>query len=208
MVHIKNIIFDLGGVLYDINYQNTIDAFADLGILDPKQVYSQKGQTEVFDLYETGQISEEEFIQSLKKEFPHKVSEEEIVAAWNAMLLGLPDHRLDFLIDLEEEYKVFLLSNTNTIHIRQMNEEMEKSDNDDLKSYFDAAYYSFELGMRKPHPETFLEVIRREGLNPEETLFIDDSAQHIKGAKKAGLHTYHHLEGDITEVLQDVIDSL
>ncbi len=208
MAEIKNIIFDLGGVIYDINYQNTIDAFADLGIIDPLQIYSQKGQSKIFDDFEVGALSESEFLTAIKREFPKKVQEEDIIAAWNAMLCGLPDHRIDFLLEIGEEYNIFLLSNTNAIHMQQINDEMRKSDNGDLKSYFHGAYYSFELGMRKPHVETFQEVLKLENLDPEETLFIDDSAQHIKGAKQAGIHVYHHIEEDIVEVIDEVINSL
>ncbi len=205
---IKNIIFDLGGVIYDINYQNTISAFQDLGVSDPKSFYSQAEQVDLFDKYETGHLDTEGFIAALKRELPKGVTDDEIILAWNAMLSGIPEHRLTFLEEVIEEYNIFLLSNTNPLHIQQLNDEMNKFGYGEFPSYFHTAYYSFELGMRKPHVEIFQEVLEREGLDPEETLFIDDSAQHIKGAKKAGLHTYHHVEGDITEVLDEVIQSL
>lgn len=206
MSTIKNVIFDLGGVLYDINYKNTIEAFKDLGILDPEQLYSQKNQTQLFDQFETGKLDETAFIKQLKKEFPGKVSEEEILRAWNAMLMGMPEHRIDFLLDVAEDYNVYLLSNTNSIHMRQIEDELNKSDLDDLKSYFDEAFFSFEIGRRKPDVSTFNWVINELGVDPAETIFIDDSPQHINGAKKAGIHVYHHTDGDIVEVFDEVIE--
>jgi HAD superfamily hydrolase (TIGR01509 family) len=206
MSTIKNVIFDLGGVLYDINYKNTIEAFRDLGILDPEQLYSQKNQTQLFDEFETGKMDEKTFLQQLKKEFPGKVSEEELLKAWNAMLMGMPEHRIDFLLEIAEDYNVYLLSNTNSIHMRQIEDELIKSDLDDLKSYFDEAFLSFEIGKRKPDVSTFEWVINELGIDPEETIFIDDSAQHVNGAKQAGLHVYHHTDGDIVEVFDEVIE--
>lgn len=205
---IKNIIFDLGGVIYDVNYQSTIDAFEDLGIIDASQMYSQKQQLNIFDDFETGKLNSESFINELKKEFPKKVKTVELIAAWNAMLKGLPEHRIDFLIDVAEEYNIYLLSNTNEIHMQQINDEMYKYDFDELPSYFDGAYFSHQMGMRKPNVEIFEKILELEDLDPEETLFIDDSAQHIKGAKKAGLHVYHHIEGDIAEIFEEVIDAI
>jgi len=206
MSTIKNVIFDLGGVLYDINYKNTIEAFRDLGILDPEQLYSQKNQTKLFDEFETGKMDEKTFLQLLKKEFPGKVSEEELLKAWNAMLMGMPEHRIDFLLEIAEDYNVYLLSNTNSIHMRQIEDELSKSDLDDLKSYFDQAFLSFEIGRRKPDASTFQWVIDELGIDPEETIFIDDSAQHVNGAKQAGLNVYHHTDGDIVEVFDEVIE--
>lgn len=206
MSTIKNVIFDLGGVLYDINYKNTIEAFRDLGILDPEQLYSQKNQTQLFDEFETGKMDDKTFLQQLRKEFPGKVSEEELLKAWNAMLMGMPEHRIDFLLEIAEDYNVYLLSNTNSIHMRQIEDELIKSDLDDLKSYFDEAFLSFEIGKRKPDVSTFEWVINELGIDPEETIFIDDSAQHVNGAKQAGLHVYHHTDGDIVEVFDEVIE--
>lgn len=203
---IKNIIFDLGGVIYDVNYQNTIDAFTDLGALNAKQLYSKAEQVELFDLYEIGAITTDEFIKELKKELPKGVTTEEVILAWNAILQGIPESRLDFLEEVAEEYNIFLLSNTNELHLSQINDEMDKFDYGDLREYFITAYFSCEIGMRKPAVEIFKHVIEKEGLDPEETLFIDDSAQHVKGAKKAGLHAFHHIENDISDIFEEVIE--
>ena len=203
---IKNIIFDLGGVIYDINYQNTIDAFTDLGALDAKSLYSQAEQSKLFDQYEIGAITTDQFIEGLKRELPKGVTTEEIKLAWNIMLTGIPEHRLDFLEEVAERYNIYLLSNTNELHLTQINEEMDKFDYGDLRSYFDGVYYSFEIGLRKPNLDIFETIIEREGLDPEETLFIDDSAQHVKGAKKAGLHAFHHIENDIADIFEEVIE--
>lgn len=203
---IKNIIFDLGGVIYDVNYQHTIDAFTDLGALNAKSLYSQAEQTKLFDQYETGVLSTDDFIKGLKRELPSGVTDEEIKLAWNAMLKGLPEHRLDFLEEIAEDYNIYLLSNINEMHLNQVNEEMDKFDYGDLRSYFDGVYYSFEIGLRKPTSEIFEKVLNDEGLDPEETLFIDDSAQHVKGAKKVGLNAFHHIENDIADIFEEVIE--
>lgn len=203
---IKNIIFDLGGVIYDINYQNTIDAFTDLGALNAKSLYSQAEQSKLFDQYEIGAITTDQFIKGLKRELPKGVTPEEIKLAWNIMLTGIPEHRLDFLEEVAERYNIYLLSNTNELHLNQINEEMDKFDYGDLRSYFDGVYYSFEIGLRKPNLDIFETIIEREELDPEETLFIDDSAQHVKGAKKAGLHAFHHIENDIADIFEEVIE--
>jgi FMN phosphatase YigB (HAD superfamily) len=200
------ILFDLGGVIYDIDYQKTIDAFIALGA-DPKHVmYSQAMQSNLFDAYEIGQISSSDFLIALQKEMPVNTSLDSIKNAWNALLIGQPAHRLTFLAQLKAKLPIFLLSNTNEIHIAQISNELQMHFGEaNYKSYFDEVFLSYELGMRKPHVETFQEVIRRTGVNPAKTLFIDDSAQHIEGAQQAGLLTHHHTSGEVIDVLTEIL---
>lgn len=187
----KNIIFDLGGVILNINYQLTIDAFKDLGISNFEELYTQAKQEHLFDHYEAGKINSEEFISRLSLHLDTEKPVKEIIDAWNAMLLDLPMERLIFINDLRERYNVALLSNTNPIHIERFHGIIKENNNiNSLDPYFDHVHFSSDLGMRKPDPEIFTYVCKLHNYEPRETLFIDDSIQHVEGAKKAGLHAY------------------
>jgi putative hydrolase of the HAD superfamily len=189
---IKNIIFDLGGVLLNLNYQLTIDAFTELGNQDFQSLYTQANQTDLFNQLEKGEISGEEFISGIKNYLPESTTDEVIINAWNAMLLDLPKERLDFLMELKSKYNTVLLSNTNTIHLeffhKQLNEVYGESS---LSNYFKELYFSCAMGMRKPDAEIFETLCKKEGFDPKETLFIDDSMQHIEGAKSIGIQAHH-----------------
>jgi glucose-1-phosphatase len=199
--NVEAVIFDLGGVIYDIDYKRTIDAFIQLGT-DPKKImYSQAAQSGLFDAYETGKITSDNFLSSIQQELPQGMSTAQIKEAWNAILIGQPPHRLEFLNQLSNQLPIYLLSNTNALHIEQIHQELH--DQYGLSGYhelFEDTFLSYELGLRKPHVETFQTVIQRTGIDPTKTLFIDDSPQHLIGAQQAGLQTYHHTEGDIVDV--------
>lgn len=191
-MQIKNVIFDLGGVLLNIDYHLTIQAFVDIGMSNFQELFTQAQQSELFDKIEVGEISSDEFLAEIKALMPSYVSEVEIRTAWNAMLLDLPSERLDFLLAVKEKYNTALLSNTNSIHLENFYKELKKVHNlKSLDDYFHKVYFSCDLGMRKPNPETFLRVCELEGFNPSETLFIDDTMQHVEGAKQAGLQALH-----------------
>ncbi len=184
----QNIIFDLGGVLLNINYQNTIEAFKTLGVKDFDEVYSQVRQTNLFDLLETGSIKEREFYDGIRKLSGINISDQDISDAWNAMLLSFPAERFDFLRKVGAKYNTYLLSNTNSIHFAAFNRIIDQENNvSNLSEYFDKTFYSHLLGRRKPHPETFLHVLDIVDARPEDTLFIDDSIQHVKGAELTGI---------------------
>ena len=192
---VKNILFDLGGVLFHIDYQRTIDAFKKLGITDFEKHFTQHQQNDLFDAFETGKISSSVFVNALQKSLPN-CSQQEIINAWNAMLIGLPQEYLKLLEDLGKNYRLFLLSNANQIHIQFVNEYLQKNLNiTSINEFFEKAYFSQEIGMRKPHRSTFEWVLKDANILAEETLFIEDTAQHIKGAKQAGLKT-HHLDSN------------
>lgn len=191
-MQIKNVIFDLGGVLLNIDYHLTIQAFVDIGMSNFQELFTQAQQSELFDKIEVGEISSDEFLAEIKALMPSYVSEVEIRTAWNAMLLDLPSERLDFLLAVKEKYNTALLSNTNSIHLENFYKELKKVHNlKSLDDYFHKVYFSCDLGMRKPNPEIFLRVCELEGFNPSETLFIDDTMQHVEGAKQAGLQALH-----------------
>lgn len=191
-MQIKNVIFDLGGVLLNIDYHLTIQAFVDIGMSNFQELFTQAQQSELFDKIEVGEISSDEFLAEIKALMPSHVSEVAIRTAWNAMLLDLPSERLDFLLAVKEKYNTALLSNTNSIHLENFYKELKKVHNlKSLDDYFHKVYFSCDLGMRKPNPEIFLRVCELEGFNPSETLFIDDTIQHVEGAKQAGLQALH-----------------
>jgi|SRR5690554_762388 len=189
---IKNIILDLGGVLLNIDYHLTISSFKSLGIENFEELYSQANQSNLFNDFETGHIERDEFIERIAKGLPNSVSQKALVDAWNAMLLDFPEERLAFLLQLKEKYNTVLLSNTNTIHLEFFHKQLKAVHKiDSLDNHFNTTYFSCDMKMRKPNPEIFLKVCKEEDFNPKETLFIDDSIQHVEGAKIAGLHAYY-----------------
>ena len=182
------IIFDLGGVLLNIDYKASKTAFEALGVKDFDLHFSQLTQSELFDRFETGKISAEEFREKIKIESQIQCSDSQIDAAWNAMLLDFPLHRIELLEKLSGLVPLYLYSNSNEIHIRVFIKQLSGLGLlHRFENSFRNRYYSYELGMRKPHPESFLHIVRENKLDPSKTLFIDDSIQHIEGAKAAGL---------------------
>ncbi len=187
-----NIIFDLGGVVLNLDYSRTISAFQQLGISEFESSYSQLVQTGLFDDYERGEMTSNDFREGIRKAFRVDVSDAQIDDAWNAMLLNLPKERLELLRKLSETKRIVLLSNTNEIHIRKFNQTLKLEHGlNNLSGHFQKLYYSYEVGMRKPEERIFQHVLDEQGFNPAETLFIDDSPQHIEGARKVGLNVYH-----------------
>jgi putative hydrolase of the HAD superfamily len=188
---VKNIIFDLGGVILNIDYGLTADAFMEIGVVNFDEIYSQATQGHTFDKLETGKITAEEFRDYIK-EFVPSLKSIDIDEAWNAMLLDLPLQRINLLKELKKEYRLFLLSNTNEIHMKGFRKIIESSYGESIFDYiFEHQYYSSEIGMRKPNADCFQYVLENNGLEPSQTLFIDDSIQHIEGARKLKLRTYH-----------------
>lgn len=187
---IKNIIFDLGGVLLNLDYQLTVSAFKKLGI--EEKFYSQSQQQKLFDEYEKGLISSDDFRKGLIKLIGREIEFTHLDTAWNAMLLEMPGERIKLLEKLKSRYRLFLLSNTNDIHITAYTAYMKKAFGyENLSHIFEKEYYSYKVGMRKPDKEIFELVLNENNLNPAETLFIDDSPQHIEGASLAGINSCH-----------------
>lgn len=192
MQNTKAIIFDLGGVLLNIDYKLTARAFMDLGLSDFDAIYSQLAQTELFDRFETGHISSFHFINRILDQLPQGNNGNTVVHAWNAMILEFPKERLDWLTEVGKKYRIFLLSNTNLLHMDTVRRALEKTvGHQRLEDYFEKVYLSCEMGMRKPDPAIFTRLCEEQGLDPATTLFIDDSPQHVEGAKKAGLIAIH-----------------
>ena len=188
---IKNIIFDLGGVMIDIHYQATIEAFKKVGFNDFENIYSLIRHTHLFDLLETGKIPAQAFRNELRK-FQAQLTDEQINFAWNTMIGDMPDENLPLLISVKKNYRTYMLSNTNVIHIDYFIHYMEiKFGYNALTDMFDKVYFSHEIGQRKPDREAYEAVLNDAGLIAGKTLFIDDLQANIEGAQKAGLLAYH-----------------
>ena len=208
MKNIKVIIFDFGGVILNINYQNTIDSFRKLGVIKPENFYSKEMQFQVFNLLETGKITEKQFLSELKL-MTENAGIKEIKKAWLSMLLDLPKSRLETLKILKNKYRLFLLSNTNSIHINYIKNSLGDVKWKSFCNLFEEIYLSHEIGIRKPNVEAFQFILKKQNLSSNEVLFIDDSLQHIQGAKRLGIHSHHLRDGeDITTLFLDKAQSI
>ena len=194
------IIFDLGGVIINLDYQLTIEAFKKLGIDNFEEMYTQAKQNNLFDDFETGKISSQHFINSLLPFLPSGTSANKVVHAWNAMILDFPKKRLELLDQLNSKYRVFLLSNTNDIHLQAVNRSLANTTDRKLDTYFEKVYLSHEVKLRKPHKEIFELVCTEQNLNPETTIFIDDTIGHVNGANSIGLKGIHLVDKTIEEM--------
>lgn len=191
MQNIKNIIFDYGNVIFNIDFKLAQQGWNQLGISNAAEFFGHKQQDEIFDKFDRGEVSAGEFRDYIRqKSGNHGLTDSQINGAWNSMLLGIEPGNHELLLDLKTKYHTFLLSNINAIHYDHIMEYL-KSDfgfdgNDHL---FEKAYYSHLTGKRKPEARIFQMVLDENNLNPAETLFIDDSPQHLEGAQKLGIQT-------------------
>jgi HAD superfamily hydrolase (TIGR01509 family) len=191
MQKIKNIIFDYGNVIFEIDFQRTQDALLQLGITNSTEFFAHKSHHDLFNDFETAAITPAEFRAGIREAANNNdLTDEEIDAAWNSLLIGVPPGIHEVLLTVKQRYRTFLLSNNNETHynyiVEYLKREFNMADNSEL---FERAYYSQQMFLRKPNVEIFEQVIRENNLDPTETLFIDDSPQHIEGAKLAGLNT-------------------
>ena len=191
MKSIRNIIFDFGGVILNIDFNKTIEAFVNLGIDRFSDSFTGFNQSQVFNDLETGRVTPSGFYEGLRNELGVNLTDEQIETAWNALLLDLPGERIEILKQVGQNYRMFLLSNTNQIHFESYNNRFRNAYGYNFGDLFEHAYWSFNVHERKPNAEIFRHVIDKSGLIPAETLFIDDSIQHITAARKLGLKTIH-----------------
>lgn len=201
---IHNIIFDLGGVVMDLDVERSRRAFGALGF-DEEAFHLQKDDGKnVFVLLETGKITEEEFFDSLRKMLPRPVTVDTLKEIWNRMIVDFREEKIRLLQELRVRYRTFLLSNTNSIHVEKCNAILrEKFGIAGLEDLFEKTYYSHTTGLRKPMPEIFELVLRESGLEPSETLFIDDSEEHLAAARRLGIHTLLlERNGDLVEAMK------
>ncbi|MEM6268932.1 MAG: HAD family phosphatase [Bacteroidota bacterium] len=190
---IRNLIFDLGGVLYAIDNQRSYRAFRALVPAAVRPHYpAHPGEVAahpIFREFEKGSVSPAEFREHFRRQYGITAMDEDIDAAWNALLIGVIPGRIADLRTLAERYRLVLLSNTNVIHVDHFREDVGE-----LFACFPHRYLSFEMGMRKPDAEIFSYVLECEKIIAEETLFIDDTPENITGAAQLGIQTYHYDE--------------
>ena len=196
---IKNIIFDLGGVILDLSVEDTLISVSKLSGIDKEKVKEIFISSPEFNEYEKGLISDKDFRAFIRKAYQLTASDDEIDRCWNAMLLGLPIEKLKILNTLKNHYSVFLLSNTNDIHLRYINHTILKklTGETSLDQYFHRAYYSQHMKKRKPEPEIFIQVLNENHLQAAETLFLDDNIHNIDAAKSVGIHTVYVTHPDV-----------
>lgn len=186
---IKNLLFDLGGVIMDICRLNCVASFERLGMKDADSFlgeYSQKGP---FLQLEEGAISEEQFRDAVRQYIDGEVSDEQIDKAFCDFLVGIPSHRLVELRELKKNYKIYMLSNTNSIMWRSRIAEDFRQEGLEREDYFDGIVTSFEAKSIKPEAKIFHAVVEKFGIKPEETLFLDDSQKNLDAAAEMGFHT-------------------
>ena len=191
MSAIKNIIFDLGGVLLDVDYHKTANAFKALGAAQFDEFYSQANANHLFESLETGDISEDAFYEAIYQYCKPGTTRDQMKLAWNAILLDFRKDSLTVLNNLKDKYNLYLLSNTNSIHLTSFNDKLLKeTGNASLDHFFIKSYYSHQIQMRKPYVAIYQWVLNDAKMNASETLFIDDSVNNIKGAMEAGIQTH------------------
>ena len=185
---IKNIIFDLGGVILNLDNQRTTDAFVALGLKNIKEYFGHGHAASFFKDYETGGITDRQFIDAIREVTGLNVTDEAIIDSWNALLLDFPPERIHLLKELEKRYRLFLFSNTNALHLAALRSIYTKTfGSGSLEDLFEKTYYSHLLGMRKPDMASYEYILKENGLNAPETLFVDDAIINVEGAEQAGL---------------------
>jgi HAD superfamily hydrolase (TIGR01509 family) len=200
---IRNIILDLGGVILELDVDRTIRAFHTLGFPPLQSSDIILSKYPFFLEFETGEITPEQFIDRVREISGDHVSDEKVLEAWNAMILGFTTDSIELLMELRSRYRLFLLSNTNAIHEVVYNRLLKQEHGiENLDRIFEKIYYSHQLKMRKPDPEIFRHVLKDSGLEPGESLYIDDTLMHIETARSLGIRAYHLVPPErITDVL-------
>ncbi len=188
---IRNIIFDFGGVICNLDVGRTEKAFAALGFAPVHAGMADGDPMAVFEAVEKGTLNPGEFRRELRKFFPRPVTDAGIDAAWNALLLDMPAPRIDLIRALGSNHRLFLLSNSNEIHYNHYSGTLLRDHHCRFEDLFEKAWFSFRIGLLKPSQEIFRFVLNDGGLNPAETLFIDDTLMHAEGAQRAGIHAHH-----------------
>ncbi|MBE8715111.1 HAD family hydrolase [Sphingobacterium hungaricum] len=191
MQKIKNIILDYGNVIFMIDFPTVRQSFIALGITNVDDFFAHHGQDSLFDAFDRGEISIAAFRQGVRdKAHRQDLSDEQIDQAWNSLLIGVPEGKHELLLQLKEKYRLFLLSNNNALHYEFCMKHIQDTYGvPDNSVFFEKAYYSHLMGKRKPDPAIFQQVIDEQHIVPEETLFIDDSPQHLASAEAMGFQT-------------------
>ncbi len=202
---IKNVIFDFGGVLIDLDIPRCISRLGEhFGV----STLSVEPYQSIFRRNEVGATSEDEFIAELQAQSDQHIDRQEIIDVWNSMLGTVPQHRLDMLKSLKENYNLYLLSNTNATHIAWVYDYLKKEYGiaDFGKEYFTKDYFSHLIHMRKPNLDIYQHVLQDAQIAGQKSIFIDDNEINVVGARAAGMHSVvHDPTVDITEVIEGYI---
>ncbi|MCX6280405.1 MAG: HAD family phosphatase [Bacteroidetes bacterium] len=201
---IRNIIFDFGGVICNIDVRLSELKFRELGFKGFNPSYSIEEGEDVFRRLEGGKISIPGFFEILKKQLKPGVTDNEILDAWNAMILDIPPRRVRLLEEVKKSYRIFILSNSNEIHYNKyLGDFSHRYGYSSFTDLFEKTWFSFRIHLQKPSKEIFDYVIANGALSPSETLFIDDSVQHTASAATVGLKTYHlNPPEEITQIFE------
>ena len=198
---IKNIIFDFGGVICDLDIQRTVEKFKEFGL--PKAEFSVAPEEQdrrfeqLVSTYETGLITSRQFRDVIRNHYQVSPSDAAIDDAWNALLVRIPKPRIRLLENIRDSYRIFLLSNSNEIHFLKYREDLRQQYGyGDFDALFEKVYFSYQLHLKKPDPAIFQWVLNENKLDPAETLFIDDTLIHIEAARELGITGYHLREGE------------
>ena len=201
---IRNIIFDFGNVICNIDISITENRFVEMGFKVGDPDYPASASKRLFEELEAGKLTPVQFRDSLRPFFTRPVSDQQIDDAWNALLLDIPQPRIDMLEKIRKNYRIFMLTNTNQIHYLQYVQTFRKQTGyDDFDDLFEKAYYSYRIGLQKPDPEIFRYVLNDSSLLPSETLFIDDTLMHVESAHSLGIHA-HHLQIGTGQQIMDL----
>ena len=186
---IKNILFDWGGVLIHLDKHRCTEAFAQLGVEVSDELTYPYGQRADLKGFERGTMSVDEFHDTVRRLYAPGLTDAQIDRAWNALLLEIPTYKLDMLLKLKERFRLYLLSNTNAVHWEEGRKRFDYKGYR-AEDYFEQIFLSQEIHELKPAPDAFLKVAQLAGIEPEETLFIDDLQASCDAAAALGFHTY------------------
>jgi glucose-1-phosphatase len=188
---LKNILFDMGGVIIDLNVSATLEAFYNMGFPAELLNYPENYNTDIFYRYETGAISTKEFRDAIRKETGLNFEDAAFDKAWRAMLLGIPAERIELIKKLKEKYNLYILSNTSPLHTPVFETLFLQNGGISMKGLFNICFYSNEIGFSKPDDSSYRYVLENAGIVAEETLFLDDNIQNIKAAQALGFNAIH-----------------
>ena len=193
---IRNIVFDLGGVLVDLDFKAAINGLQQAGFANVKEQLLAFDRGGIFQKFEVGEITADEFRAAIRENSTVTLTDEEVDGLWNAMLLEIPREKLELILELRGKYMVYLLSNTNSIHWDYVCKNAFNYRGFRVEDYFEETFLSYEMHLAKPDKAIFEKVLHDANLLAEETLFIDDSEANCKAAQEVGIHAHHYHVGD------------
>ena len=201
--NIKNIVFDLGGVLVDLDFKSAINGLQEAGFANVKEQLQAFDRGGIFQKFELGEVNADEFRTAIRENSTVTLTDEEVDTLWNLMLLEIPREKLELILELRGKYMVYLLSNTNPIHWDYVCKNAFNYRGFRVNDYFEETFLSFEMHLAKPDKAIFEKVLEEANLLPEETLFIDDSEANCQAAEELGIHTHHyHIGDDLSKIFE------